>query len=321
MKIPLEGFRAKFEDLIRLLTTTLLAISLLLEWGGMSFLLEKFTHFKVQYSFLFLMAGLTLVLLGNFRWASLAFLGFCMNVIPVYQFCYRDPGSPPSNRSTKLKILHFNVLTSNQNYAACIAAILAKEPDILGLVETSQQWLDHLKALDTLYPYAHKIPRDDNFGITLFSKHRLLNTREESFGHYATPTIISEVELDNQIITVILTHPLPPIERQYFHGRNEQMRGLADFIQHQQLPTILIGDLNMTPWSPYFLKFIQNSGMVASSQGFGWNATWPQFPLFKIPIDHILTSKNCQTISFEVLGANGSDHNSILAVISLPPKD
>lgn len=317
MTTPRQDFKAKLVDTIKLLTTTLLGLTLLMEIAGSHVLLERLTHFKVQYAGLFLIASSFLLFLRNKRWALLAFVGFCYNAIPVFQWSYAYPKQLRSNHPNQIKIFLFNVLTSNQNFKAAIEAISSKNPDLVCLIETSQEWLNQLEELKLDYPHVHQIPRDDNFGITLLSKLKLVNARAVNFGPYATPTIISEVELPRDSFTMILTHPLPPIEESYFHGRNEQMNGLAKFILTQKKPTILAGDLNMTPWSPYFIKFLKDSGMIGASKGLGWNPTWPQFPLFRIPIDHVLTTKNCQTISYEVLEAIGSDHNPVFTTINI----
>ena len=39
--------------------------------------------------------------------------------------------------------------------------------------------------------------------------------------------------------------------------RNRQLAGLARFISEREGPIILLGDLNVTPWSPYFTDFLR----------------------------------------------------------------
>lgn len=66
------------------------------------------------------------------------------------------------------------------------------------------------------------------------------------------------------------------------------------------------------------------AGLHNSASGFGIQATWPAgFPLFSIPIDHVLLSDNLRVAFFEVGEGVGSDHYLLYVglgfINSLPP--
>ena len=102
--------------------------------------------------------------------------------------------------------------------------------------------------------------------------------------------------------------------------RKEELEELSNIIFN--LPNenkILIGDLNTTPYSPYFSQLLKDSGLLNSMQGLRILGTWPaDLPFFlRIPIDHLLVSKNIQVVKQEICPHVGSDHLPILTSISI----
>ena len=96
--------------------------------------------------------------------------------------------------------------------------------------------------------------------------------------------------------------------------RDAQLRALATAISQSNGPTALIGDLNVTPWSPHFTSLTDATGLRDARLGFGLNATWPSnLPWFcRIPIDHCLVSSDVSIESFEVGDPIGGDHLPII---------
>ncbi|MCP4501446.1 MAG: hypothetical protein GY822_15915 [Deltaproteobacteria bacterium] len=81
-------------------------------------------------------------------------------------------------------------------------------------------------------------------------------------------------------------------------------------MQHSKYPVVLAGDFNATPWSIVFQNFLDETGLHNAAYARGGGTTWPTFlPLmFRIPIDHILLSKQLVSTSFLVGPEMGSDH-------------
>ena len=93
---------------------------------------------------------------------------------------------------------------------------------------------------------------------------------------------------------------------------------MADLIRRQDGPTMLMGDLNTTPWAPTFRDFLDSSGMRDSRGGFGLQVTWPTYlPPLLIPIDHALVSPDISVRHFEVGPSVGSDHYPLLLDFTL----
>jgi endonuclease/exonuclease/phosphatase (EEP) superfamily protein YafD len=74
------------------------------------------------------------------------------------------------------------------------------------------------------------------------------------------PSIEADVQLPSRAIHLVATHPLPPMGARNFNHRNKHLALLGQRIQEQfrgdpAESVILLGDLNLTPWSPLFHDF------------------------------------------------------------------
>ena len=80
-------------------------------------------------------------------------------------------------------------------------------------------------------------------------------------GRWPLASIHAVVEHDGRPLNIIGTHPLPPGGQAYWQWRNDQLNHLASYIAGLAGETVLLGDLNVTPWSYYFGKFATDSGL------------------------------------------------------------
>ena len=84
-------------------------------------------------------------------------------------------------------------------------------------------------------------------------------------------------------------------------------------------PTILLGDLNTTPWSHHFRRLLKQTRLLDSLRGHGVQGSWPSFlpaPL-RIPIDHVLHSPEV-AITGRAIGPDAnSDHLPVIVDFGL----
>ena len=81
-------------------------------------------------------------------------------------------------------------------------------------------------------------------------------------------------------------------------------------------PVLLIGDLNVTMFSPHYEQ-IEDAGMTNARAGRGVQPTWPDWSPVRIPIDHVLVSDEFEVCEMEVLDSFGSDHLPVLATVRM----
>jgi endonuclease/exonuclease/phosphatase family metal-dependent hydrolase len=250
----------------------------------------------------------------------------------VYSFNFTDT---PSNYQSsiddnngdefdKARIAFFNKLYDNKRYSLISETITESDPDIIALAEFTTDDLDEIAALEN-YPYRYeKISRTYEgyeVGLSLYSKDLLqvyeldMETRKELRELPIIHAVI-DTEVSDDPINLIAVHTTAPVIPSFYARRNEQLQGLSDYIN--ELPSeaqknlVLIGDFNLSPWSPQFRTFTSDTkSIVNAAQGQGLYFSWSydSLPLFYSHIDHIFISKQLSYNNFRsATDRAGSDH-------------
>lgn len=281
--------------------------------GKLHWLFDLFSHFRVQYM------QLCLPLIGIYLWKRmnrravavlvLAAINYAL-VLPLY---FGTPDTPPKK---PCRAMLMNINAGNGNTDLVMGAIQMFNPDILLLEEVTPKWAEVLSVLNTDYPHRIAKTRNDPFGIMLLSKHPVKNGGIINIGTTGVPSIAGTIYLPDGEIHFIGTHPVPPIGGEYSRQRNHQLTELAAYAKNSN--TLLMGDLNTSPWSPHFKNLVKKSGLNNSMKGFGFQPTWPtHLPWPRIPIDHVLHSPNI-VIHNRLIGPNvGSDHLPVIVDFSI----
>lgn len=235
-------------------------------------------------------------------------------------------GSKPSDTiGTRFRVMLLNVQKSNQNTDLAIRRINENDPDLVLVEEVDDHWWTALSTLQTNYPFLLREVREDNFGIALLSKFPLRNGKVIYFGAAEVPSLAAQVQLHAISINFLGTHPVPPAGAWGTRFRNEHLAEVSDYTRQLSGPSIILGDLNTTPWNHAFKDLLQNSSLLDTSRGFGYQPTWPSFfwPM-RIPLDHCLVSSNLTVSQRRVGESVGSDHLPIIVDLVLttnqPPK-
>ena len=208
-----------------------------------------------------------------------------------------------------MKLIHINVLTSNTEYIKLVEQVLTENPDVVLLQEVDALWMTQLDQLRAKYPYQIEVPRNDNFGMALFSKIQISDYEIHRLSDFELPNIEAKLNMDGIEFRMIATHPPPPINQSYFDARNSQFENIATWVKSDALPTIVVGDLNTTIWSDSYQILLSQTGLRNAGDGFGFLPTWPTNLLpMMIPIDHCLVSEAFRVVEIRT-GVNvGSDH-------------
>ena len=283
--------------------------------------LELTSHFKVQY---LVMGCITLVFFSLSRRSGILLSLFCilLNAAVILPWYFPAPASSAvsvSPAKNHLRVLLANVNVKNQTYAPTIDLIQREQPDLFAIIETNRTWLSELEAVKATYPYRLRSPHAESFGIALYSKFPLrpetISVPSEAEDFHVLATVAAQ-----QPIGVIALHPPPPKNQRLSEQRNQELAAISRYIQAQKLPVIVIGDFNMTLWSPYYQQFSKDAGLKDCRQGFGILPTWTtRFPLLYIPIDHCLVSPEIIVMQIKTGTNVKSDHLPVIAELILPP--
>lgn len=226
----------------------------------------------------------------------------------------------PSTATTgvHLRVMTVNVHTRNSRRKRIADELRNTGADVVAVLELNTALARHLAdALATEYPWRITEPMSDsNFGIGLYSRYPLIQPRVFRIHDERIPSLSAAVAVGDRLIQVIATHPLPPMGRESFDLRNQHLQQLAVRISESHSDfdaTVLLGDLNLTPWSPHFDDFEAVSGLHSTALGFGLAPTWYRFDsdVFGLVLDHCLVSDSVQCVDRRIGEDLGSDHRSV----------
>lgn len=228
---------------------------------------------------------------------------------------------PPAGNEV-VKIMSFNVLGENRQHEAVIDRIKQHDPDVVTVLEYTDQWPTALQRLNETYPYRLEQPRWHGFGIAIFSKRPFTNesVTQITKGETDNPFLTVEIEVDGRPLRLAGLHLLSPMHRARLKIRNRQLAEIAELLVQRDVPTIVMGDFNCTPWSPFLSDFMQRVQLRDSRYGFGYQASWnAKRPWMSIPIDHALVSPEIHVHSRVLGDFAGSDHLPVVFEVSLTP--
>lgn len=298
------------------LTLTVMAFFGRRWWG-----FELATHFRVQYIILFFF--LLIVMAVRRQWLLVGITGICMIVhlfyiLPVY-LSPRESFAEP--KSEMVKILSSNVRRSNTHHQQVIDLISKELPDVVALQEVDNVWLEALKTLNETHPYRRVIKVNFRERLALYSKLPIIASHEKYYGSFRIPVLITTLNVNGHHLVVYTAHLTSPSTIRDAQARNQALRQLAQEIPLAKEPVVLVGDLNISPWSPYFYDLLRTSGLKDSRDGFGIQASWPTFvPLFLIPLDHCLVHSSVQVLDRRLGPKIGSDHYPVMIKLAVPNK-
>ena len=283
--------------------------------GRLHWSFDLTSHFRLQYLVVQIIVCLGFFILGRRR------LGLAIGAPGVLNIVLIVPlflGVSRGSEGPEITVGLFNVSIENTQYDRVIQLIFTTEPDVVVLQEVNALWLERLAALRTRYPHVIAEPRDNPFGIALLSRLPLLDGGVVTLGPAAGPSLWARLAVGAHTVTFVASHPYPPFRKRGTELRNAQLASIADFVSELGGHVVLVGDLNITAWSPYFADVLSTAGLRDGARGHGINGTWPVSPVFlRIALDHVLVSPGLSVKNYDVGPDFGSDHLPVFATIAL----
>ncbi|MEM7772912.1 MAG: endonuclease/exonuclease/phosphatase family protein [Cyanobacteria bacterium P01_A01_bin.37] len=297
-------------------------------WYGWPIYLELFSHFQVQYLILALVLLGLLVLLRRKSFTLIGLFLCTLLVIPVVSWYVPPQRLLTASSETDLRVLVANINTQNTSYDKVIEMVRSEKPDVAVMIEVNQTWQEALDSLSDILPYSSGQPHSSNFGLLVYSNIPLNNTQIQFFGTENIPSVVTQFAVQNQPITMVATHPLPPVKPQAFQSRNRQFDLITQYLESVGDRVILAGDLNASMWSPYYRRLENRTGLRNAREGFGILPTWPTSniyqpipgwitSLFLIPIDHCLISTGWDVTSIHTGAETDSDHRPLVVDLKI----
>lgn len=230
--------------------------------------------------------------------------------------------SSVKNEHPTVRLLMSNVLQSNERYKDLIDLVQEHDPDLLLTLETNGEWEQFLNpALAASFPHAIRVPRENRYGMHLFSR---LELRGEQINHHVNdeqPSIYTEIRLtDDTWLRLYGVHPsvASPTEEDSSTERDGELAIVARKVERAgNERTIVAGDLNDVAWSHGTRLFQRISGLLDPRRGRGFYATFhADYWFARWPLDHVFHSPDFKLVKLARLPHIGSDHFPILVELA-----
>ncbi|WP_031427333.1 endonuclease/exonuclease/phosphatase family protein [Flavimarina sp. Hel_I_48] len=279
-------------------------------------------YVRVQTSFLQAFVIFLILILSyperDWQWGMLigliATLTLQIIIVIPYSKIYPVGRKRPKNTShlKKLSLITANVLQDNREYDKFRDLIYKEEPDVFLTMETDKKWEAELECFEKDYPYTVKVPIDNYYGMHLYSKYKLTDTRVEYMVEEDVPSIFTKVHYrKGDPLNLICVHPAPPspTENETSKERDAELLLAGKKVRDLNAPIVVCGDLNDVVWSRVSRLFRKMTGLIDPRIGRGLYPTFhAEYWYLRFPIDHMFHSQDIYVEEMRRLSYYGSDH-------------
>ncbi len=219
-----------------------------------------------------------------------------------------------------IKVFYANIYYKNIDYESLQRKIIEEEPDIVVLVEFSDNHEDEMKDFfKENYPYINRNSRSTMLAWdAVFSKIPLEIITETHKVEAWTRNYSYMKILDDRYedwIELYVIHTSAPVSNKNFEMRNEQIsKLLSDFLKYHKnwTPTMVIWDFNLSPRSYFYKQFTKHINMLnaLSYQSPNYTRSLFQQWIFRSHIDQLFISPEIKISPITVEDLSWSDHRS-----------
>jgi endonuclease/exonuclease/phosphatase (EEP) superfamily protein YafD len=214
------------------------------------------------------------------------------------------------------------VLFSSTAYAQLIRFVQRVSPDVVCLYETTPDWQEHLAPLTSRYAFSLFTGNGRRTGFACLSRIVPLRVVPPVTDGSAAPWMQLELASGGTVFTFVSAHLSYPIEAAGSAARNRQIAELARELRAVAQPVVVIGDFNVSPYSPYNADFVTSSRLRDCSRGHALAPTWPtSFAPLWIQIDRCFVSEGVGVVGYQVGPELGSDHYPLIIDVRIAAGD
>ncbi|GAA0508469.1 endonuclease [Paractinoplanes deccanensis] len=237
------------------------------------------------------------------------------------------PGSSPGT-GVPLTVMTINMFVGQADPAAVVKLVREHDVAVLAVQEFTPAAADGLAAagLGEVLPYRALADEVGTTGSGLYSRYPMTaqgsqrfhgdNLQPGNLQAYATIQVPGAAP-----IVVESAHPLAPYSKEALPSWRADLEE-EPRADRNGAPRVLLGDFNATlDHEP--LRDLISGGYrdAADTVGKGLIATWGPYagrPIPPVTLDHVLVDERVGVRDVQVHGVEGSDHRSVLAVLTVP---
>ncbi len=323
--------------------------TLFAQFAGRHWVLELFSHFRVTYLLMLVFAGLSFLYVQNLPAAAAALLLAIPNFVYVGPYLpgllarTGPPENPQADSASFISVISLNLLFENHAHDRVRTYLERKSPDLIVLSELTPAWARALAGFEQAYQWHEVHPKQGPFGLAVYSRYPLSDTQITGLGAPDSVNVHTLVDLPDRQLELFAVHLSAPTTAERAMWRNSQLENLSQQLGGQQdIPNtsrpdspdrtgaektdhqvkmrqkMIIGDLNLTPFSACFARLLRSTGLIDARRRSGLHVTWPigWIPLW-IPIDHCIVGPDASSVHVQCGPDVGSDHYPLEVSISI----
>lgn len=290
-----------------------------LAWTASWFWLgELASHLVLQWLLLSGLSALLLVLVRRPRLSLVAAVFVILHAMTLVQSSEASSDAETSSESVAFTVASLNLRAGNQQHEEVLELINSLNADLIVCLEVTPPWAASLERLRGEFRFQQLSPREHAFGMAVLSRNPMAAKEFLPLG-LDRPQMLVRVPLGgDQVWYLGATHVDPPVRPQMAVNRDACLDEWSNELLAQDSPAVMIGDFNVTPWSPVFKELVSPIKWRDSRLGFGNQPTWPSaLGGLGIPIDHALVTSGVSVSNRSTFAIPGSDHRGLLLELSI----
>ena len=215
----------------------------------------------------------------------------------------------------RMTIVTFNVSQRASIRDATFRWIDTFEPDMVVLVDSTDHWVNATEMADP-YVVQTDLPPDRSYGITVLAREGV-ETELVRVSQIRDTVVRVEAQIGEQPVIVYAAQARAGSNQTDADYRNEYLAEVSRLVQAETHPTIVVGDLQSTPWTHAFRNLESDAELVNSMTGFGIQSTWPadRWAFFRLPFDHLLHTDDLTTVDRWLGPTFGVEHRPLVVEI------
>jgi vancomycin resistance protein VanJ len=254
--------------------------------------------------------------------------------LPLLAFVYffgalfiAAPTAADASQGRQITAMTLNMLWSNEDDAAILAAIRQARPDLIGLQEVKPATQDRLtRLLAAEYPYVAQHPARQFHDVLLLSRfpiEAVTASFEQPIGQALRATVL----VNGRSLAVFVAHLPPSNFLRYplaqfatytasrYDERLREAQSLAQELRRVGGPALLLCDCNLTSTSEAYaaLQTAAIDSFPGAGWGFGHTVRMARIPLLLLRIDYVWHTAELTAQRAYVGPAVGSDHRPLIA--------
>ncbi|HLQ37374.1 MAG TPA: endonuclease/exonuclease/phosphatase family protein [Planctomycetota bacterium] len=266
-------------------------------------------------------------LVRRLRWPAAALGVIALVALLPEWWPHPAPLALTEEEGTALRVAAVNLCAESGDVQAMEASLRQLDADVLVMPEFTTTWAERLERwFANDYPHrwlgapsARHGYAEEGARIAVWSRIPGAGDFEIRQAHGCQVRV--SLRFRERTFALYAIHAWPPVPYRQYNGVQRERQLLLDWIRGESLPTIVAGDCNASPKSPFLLRLRECGLTVAAEEVLGSApVTWPMFPSVQAPlriaIDHVLHSSAFRAVGFRRGIANGSDHAPVLAELA-----